>query len=247
VVYKAQYGKMKKIDSIILAGGLGTRLRKVVPDLPKPMVSINGKPFLDLILSLLNKCGSIERVILAVGYMADKIIEKFEKSSEYNFKVLFSVEETLLGTGGAIKKALKYTKTENVLVLNGDSYVDIDLYDFLKKHLQTKADMTIVLKELENTNRYGSVKIDENNKITCFEEKKPGVSKGYINAGIYLIKRSLFDNLKENTVISLEKELLPVFIKKDVFGYIGKGKFIDIGIPENYRIAGKYLYKEGVK
>ncbi len=235
---------MKKIDSIILAGGLGTRLRKVVPDLPKPMVSINGKPFLDLILSLLNKCGSIERVILAVGYMADKIIERYEKSSEYSFEILFSVEEKLLGTGGAIKKALKYTKTENVLVLNGDSYVDIDLYDFLKKHLQTNADMTIVLKELENSNRYGSVKIDENNKITCFEEKKTGVSKGYVNAGIYLIKRSLFDSIKEQAVISLEKELLPVFIKKDVFGYIGKGKFIDIGIPETYRMADKYLREE---
>jgi len=236
--------KESKMDTIILAGGLGTRLREVVSDLPKPMVSINGKPFLDLILSLLNRCGSIERVILAVGYMADKIIERYEDSSEYSFEILFSVEEKLLGTGGAIKNALKYTETDNVLVLNGDSYVDIDFYDLLKKHSQTNAEMTIVLKELENTNRYGSVKIDENNKITCFEEKKTGVSKGYVNAGIYLIKRSLFDSIKEQAVISLEKELLPVFIKKDVFGYIGKGKFIDIGIPETYRIADKYLCKE---
>ena len=237
-------GKESKMDTIILAGGLGTRLREVVSDLPKPMVSINGKPFLDLILSLLNRCGSIERVILAVGYMADKIIERYEDSSEYSFEFLFSVEEKLLGTGGAIKNALKYTETDNVLVLNGDSYVDIDFYDLLKKHSQINAEMTIVLKELENTNRYGSVKIDENNKITCFEEKKTGVSKGYVNAGIYLIKRSLFDSIKEQVVISLEKELLPVFIKKNVFGYIGKGKFIDIGIPETYRIADKYLHKE---
>ena len=235
---------MKKIDSIILAGGLGTRLREVAPDLPKPMVSINGKPFLDLILSLLNKCGSIERVVLAVGYMADKIIERYEKSSEYSFEILFSVEEKLLGTGGAIKNALKYTETDNVLVLNGDSFVEVDLYDFLKKHLQTNADMTIVLKELENSNRYGSVKIDEDNKITCFEEKKTGLSKGLINAGVYMIKKTLFDSIKEQTVISLEKELLPVFIKNDVFGYIGKGKFIDIGTPETYRIADKYLCKE---
>jgi D-glycero-alpha-D-manno-heptose 1-phosphate guanylyltransferase len=125
---------MKKIDSIILAGGLGTRLREVVPDLPKPMVSINGKPFLDLILSLLNKCGSIERVILAVGYMADKIIERYEKSSQYSFEILFSVEEKLLGTGGAIKNALKYTETIMFLCLNGDSFVEVDFYDLLKKH-----------------------------------------------------------------------------------------------------------------
>jgi NDP-sugar pyrophosphorylase family protein len=129
-------------------------------------------------------------------------------------------------------------------VLNGDSFVEVDLYDFLKKHLQTNADMTIVLKELKNTNRYGSVKIDEDNKITGFEEKKTGLSKGLINAGVYMIKKTLFDSIKEQTVISLEKELLPVFIKKDVFGYIGKGKFIDIGIPETYRMADKYLREE---
>lgn len=235
---------MKKIDSIILAGGLGTRLREVVPGLPKPMVPINGKPFLDLILSLLNRSGSVARVIIAVGYMADKIIERYEKSSEYNFEILFSIEETLLGTGGAIKNALKYTETNNILVLNGDSYVEVDLYDFLKEHLYTNADMTIVLKELENANRYGSVRIDENNKITCFEEKKTGLSKGYVNAGIYLIKKTLFEGIKENVVISLEKELLPVFIMNEVFGYIRSGKFIDIGTPETYRMADKYLYEE---
>ena len=235
---------MKKIDSIILAGGLGTRLRKIAPSLPKPMVLINGKPFLDLILSLLNKCGSIERVVLAVGYMADKFIQRYEKSSEYNFEILFSVEETLLGTGGAIKNALKHTETDNVLVLNGDSYVDIDFRDLSRKHLQTNADMTIVLKELEDSNRYGSVKIDENNRITCFEEKKAGCSKGLINAGVYMIKKTLFDSVKEQTVISLEKELLPVFIKNNVFSYIGEGKFIDIGIPETYKIADEYLHEE---
>jgi len=107
-----------------------------------------------------------------------------------------------------------------------------------------RAFLCVIERELVCIYRYGSVKIDENNKITCFEEKKTGVSKGYVNAGIYLIKRSLFDSIKEQAVISLEKELLPVFIKKDVFGYIGKGKFIDIGIPETYRIADKYLCKE---
>ncbi len=232
---------MEKIDSIILAGGLGTRLRGVVPELPKALAPVNNKPFLDIILASLNKWEYIERVVVAVGYMADKIIERYKDTSRYRFNILFSVEEELLGTGGAIKKVLSQTESDNVLVLNGDSYVEIDLFALEKKHRETRAAMTIVLRGVENASRYGRVKLNSDNRIVCFEEKTPEPSKGYINAGMYLIKRKLFDNVKENNVISLEKELLPVFIKEGVFGYISSGKFIDIGIPETYKIADKYL------
>ena len=232
---------MKTLDSIILAGGLGTRLREVVPELPKALAPVNNKPFLDIILSALSKWECIEKVVIAVGYMADKIIERYKDTSRYNFKILFSVEEELLGTGGAIKKVLPQTETDNVLVLNGDSYVETDLYDLVKKHMEMNASMTIVLREVENASRYGRVKLNSDNRIACFEEKTPEPSKGYINAGMYLIKRKLFDEVKDNIVISLEKELLPIFIKKGVYGYISCGKFIDIGIPETYKIADKYL------
>ncbi len=235
---------MKKIDAVVLAGGLGTRLRGVVPELPKALAPVNNKPFLDIILSSLSEWECIEKVVIAVGYMADKIIERYRDTSRYNFKILFSVEEELLGTGGAIKKVLPQTETDNVLVLNGDSYVEIDLCDLVKKHMETSASMTIVLRNVENASRYGRVKLNSDNRIVCFEEKAPELSKGYINAGMYLIKRKLFDDVKDNNVISLEKELLPVFIRKGVYGYISCGKFIDIGIPETYKIADKYL-KEG--
>lgn len=232
---------MEKLDSIILAGGLGTRLRGVVPELPKVLAPVNEKPFLDIILSALSKWECIEKVVIAVGYMADKIIERYKDTSRYNFKILFSVEEELLGTGGAIKKVLPQTETDNVLVLNGDSYVETDLYDLEKKHMGVSASMSIVLREVENASRYGRVKLNGENRIVCFEEKTPGPSKGYINAGMYLIKRKLFDEVENNIVISLEKELLPVFIRKRVYGYISYGKFIDIGIPETYKYADKYL------
>ena len=235
---------MEKIDSIILAGGLGKRLREVVPDLPKPLAPVNDKPFLDIILSVLSKWKFTENVIIAIGYMADKFIERYKDSSEYNFNILFSVEEKLLGTGGAIKKALQYAKTDNILVLNGDSYIEVDLNDLVKKHLETNSEMTIVLKEVENANRYGKVKLDNDNRIVHFDEKNPQPSKGYINSGIYVIKKGLFNEVKENKTLSLEKELLPVFIKKKVFGYISYGKFIDIGIPETYKIANKYLKED---
>jgi D-glycero-alpha-D-manno-heptose 1-phosphate guanylyltransferase len=232
---------MKTFDSIILAGGLGTRLRGVVPGLPKVLAPVNNKPFLDIILSSLSKWECIEKVVIAVGYMADKIIERYKDTSKYNFKILFSVEEELLGTGGAIKKALAQTETDNVLVLNGDSYVETDLHVLARKHMEASASMTIVLRVVENASRYGRVKINSDKRIVCFEEKTPECSKGYINAGMYLFKRKLFDDVKDNSVISLEKELLPVFIKEEVFGYISSGKFIDIGIPETYKIADKYL------
>lgn len=232
---------MEKLNSVILAGGLGTRLRGVVPELPKALAPVNNKPFLDIILTALSKWECIEKVVIAVGYMADKIIERYKDTSRYNFKILFSVEEKLLGTGGAIKKVLPQTETDNVLVLNGDSYIEADLYGLVKKHMEVGSSMTIVLREVENASRYGRVKLNSDNRIICFEEKIPEPSKGYINAGMYLMKRKLFDEVKDNVVISLEKELLPVFIKEGVFGYISHGKFIDIGIPDTYKIADNYL------
>ena len=108
----------EKVDVIILAGGLGTRLREVISDVPKVMAPINSRPFLDILLSFLNKWDCINRVIIAVGYMADKIIGEYKNSKKYDFKIFFSEEKELLGTGGAIKRALKYAETDNVLALN---------------------------------------------------------------------------------------------------------------------------------
>lgn len=233
---------MEKLDAIILAGGLGTRLRKVINDLPKGLAPVNKRPFLDIILNSLNKWDyCIRSVIIAVGYMADKIVKEYSDRSGYNFKILFSEEKELLCTGGAIKKALRYTKADDILVLNGDSYLDVDIEELIKAHRRNNAVMTMVLKEVENANRYGRVKIGSDYRIIYFEEKNPKQEGGYINAGMYIFKRELFDDIEENKVVSLEKELLPVFIKKGVYGYITHGKFIDIGVPETYKIADKYL------
>lgn len=232
---------MEKIDAIILAGGLGTRLRGVLHDLPKVLAPVNGKPFIDIILSFLNMCGCIKKVIIAVGYMGDKIVKEYTNHHGYNYEILFSKEKELLGTGGAIKKALQYVKTDDVLVLNGDSYIDVELDGLFKTHKEKNADMTIVLKEVENASRYGSVNLDSQNRILSFEEKNSGETGGYINAGMYIFKTGLFDDINDDKILSLEKELLPYFIKKDVYGYISHGKFIDIGVPETYQIADTYL------
>ena len=233
--------QVEKLDAIILAGGLGTRLREVVHDLPKVLAPVSNRPFLDINMGFLNKWSRIQKVVIAVGYMADKIIKEYTDRHEYHFEIFFSEEKELLGTGGAIKKALRYTETKNILALNGDSFVDVNIEDLVRTHRGKKASMTVVLKEVGNTVRYGKVNINDEQRITSFEEKKPEQGSGYINAGVYIFNRELFGNIKENKIISLEKELLPIFLGKAVYGYICHGKFIDIGIPETYEKASTYL------
>jgi Nucleoside-diphosphate-sugar pyrophosphorylase involved in lipopolysaccharide biosynthesis/translation initiation factor 2B, gamma/epsilon subunits (eIF-2Bgamma/eIF-2Bepsilon) len=235
----------EKIDVIILAGGLGTRLKSVMHTLPKTLSPINGRPFLDYILDFLEGSDSVNSVILAVGYMADQIIEKYTNRQEYNFEILFSKEEMLLGTGGAIKKALQFSTTDNVMVLNGDSYVDVDIRDVITFHREKNAAMTIVVKKVGNPGRYGRVEFDKNHGITSFNEKQTKAGEGHINAGIYLFKREIFNSIEENRTISLEKELIPFFINNnDIYGFVTDRKFIDIGIPETYQIADKFFKEE---
>ena len=237
---------MKLLDVIILAGGLGTRLKQTVPDVPKPLAPINEKPFLDILLAFLNRWDFIETVVIAVGYMSDKFIQRYKDTDLYNFKVYFSIEEKLLGTGGAIKQALQHTATDDVLCLNGDSFIEIDLLDLYKTYRETASIMMMVVRKVENASRYGTVKIDDDKRIVFFQEKSAGGSvledpRGYINAGVYLFKKSLFDNINDGQVMSLEKELLPEFIKQGIYAYPAHGKFIDIGTPESYAKAATYL------
>lgn len=230
-----------KTDAIILAGGKGTRLRSVFPDIPKPLVLINGRPFLDILLSQLSKFSCIEKVVLAVGYKAEMITGRYKDCSTYNFKILFSEEEKLLGTGGAIKKSLPLIDTDDALILNGDSYVEIDIYDLIRFHETKNALITIVLKQVDNAERYGSVAIDNQMKILHFEEKQNKNKHGLINAGMYIANKALFDRIEKEREMSFEKEILPEFIKNNAYGYVVSGKFIDIGIPETYKIAGGEL------
>jgi len=140
---------------------------------------------------------------------------------------------------------MQFSQSEDFIVLNGDSYIELNLGAFIQTHLKNNKVMTIVLKEVENANRYGRVTLDDNNRIIYFEEKNPEPSKGYINAGVYLIKRELFEKIEENEAISLERDLLPGFIKdNDVYGYLCEGKFIDIGIPETYIISSQFFETE---
>ena len=231
----------KKIDIIVLAGGLGTRLREIVPDIPKPLAPIGGKPFLDILLDGLDGKHWVGKVILAVSYMADRFIEIYRGGKVHSYPILFSEEQEPLGTGGAVRLALPITGTPEVLVLNGDSFVEVDWDAFIAGHKGSGLAMTMVLKYVEDAGRFGRVILDGRGRIIQFEEKRPDVPAGLVNAGVYLFHRHLFDGVTAGEAISLERDLMPGFLQKGVGGFVTRGKFIDIGLPDSYRMAQDYI------
>ncbi|HEB9314997.1 TPA: nucleotidyltransferase family protein [Campylobacter coli] len=216
------------MQAIVLAGGLGTRLRSVVQDLPKPMAPINGEPFLAFVLEHLKKQG-ITEVILSVSYKYE-LIQEYFKDEFHGMRIRYNIEKELLGTGGAIKDALKLIKNE-VYVLNGDTFFDIDLKKLV---LSNSNKICIALKQIQNFDRYGTVNIDKQGLVTSFEEKV-FKKQGLINGGIYLLKKDIFDKFNLEKKFSFEEFLQENYKSLKIQTQIFDDYFIDIGIPEDYR------------
>jgi len=226
-------------ECIILAGGLGTRLRSVVPDAPKCMALVNDKPFITYLISYLQSQG-IQRFIFSVGYLHQIIVEFINK--EYpKLEAAFVVEEKPLGTGGAIKKSCGKVSAQNVLVVNGDTLCKANFTSLINLHVQQKADCTLSLQYTQNADRYGLVQTDESGKITGFAEKRTAL-QGLINGGLYIIDVPKFVSEDLPDVFSFEKDYLEaLYTKKSFYGLLQNEYFIDIGIPEDYERAQKEL------
>jgi D-glycero-alpha-D-manno-heptose 1-phosphate guanylyltransferase len=228
------------VTGIILAGGLGTRLAGTLPHLPKTLAPIQGIPFLKLLLDQLDKSQILSKVILALGVKAENV-QQFLRSRSYGFTLETSVESSPLGTGGALLNALERASTETLLVLNGDSYFDLSLPDFLTFHQGKGADVTIDCKEMLDVSRYGSVEIEPSSqKICSFKEKCEQSESGWISAGLYLIQKDLLVSFQQGAS-SLEKDIFPHFLKNKIFAYAHVGSFIDIGTPNSYNDAQEIL------
>jgi D-glycero-alpha-D-manno-heptose 1-phosphate guanylyltransferase len=226
---------MQTKQCIILAGGLGTRLRSEVADLPKCMAPVAGKPFLYWVIRYLQSQG-ISSFIFSLGYL-HQIIEAYIATEFPELAVTFSVEEEPLGTGGAIKLAMKLCSENNVLVINGDTLFEADVKALTNLHTSKNAACTLALKPMQDFDRYGSVEIDSNNCIRSFNEKK-FVENGLINGGIYLINRLAFLDITFATKFSFEKDYLEKHIAtQKIYGLKDEGYFIDIGIPEDFKKA----------
>jgi D-glycero-alpha-D-manno-heptose 1-phosphate guanylyltransferase len=225
------------MEAIILAGGLGTRLRSVLDDLPKCMAPVAGKPFLHYLLNFLAK-QNFNHVILSLGYMHEKI-ESWVSNSEWPFKISCSIEEEPLGTGGAIQKAFSLSSEKDVFVFNGDTFFEIDTHAFLTFHKNKDATICIALKPLKDFDRYGNVEIMENGTISAFYEKQP-CNEGLINGGVYLINKELVPFPSQVQRFSFESDILQLHVgHPGLYGYSFQGYFIDIGIPEDYSKANK--------
>jgi len=223
-------------EAIILAGGFGTRLQKVVTDVPKPMAPVNGKPFLYYILEYCIK-QQIEKVVISTGYKHEVIYDYFGHQYK-NISIQYAQEVEPLGTGGGIQNALRKCTEENVVVLNGDTFFDVPLQELEKQHVQHHSEFSIAAKKMYHFNRYGIIQT-QHNRITAFEEKR-AVEEGIINAGVYIINRPSFLNLQLPQKFSMEKDYMEKYFSSHPFyAFEFNGYFIDIGIPEDYEQVQK--------
>lgn len=227
------------MEAILLCGGLGTRLRSVVSDRPKPMADIAGKPFLHYLVKMLSESG-VKHLIFALGYMGEQIEAYFQSGEEYGLSISYSYEDSPLGTGGAIRNALSKVSGENVLVLNADTYFHTNYESLLREQLKNKAAMTIASRKIEDISRYGAILKDESGRILRWNEKMSSDQvetprPGEINGGIYVMQKSLIEKIPEGKQ-SLENDCIPAWLEDGLYlqAIPSDGYFMDIGIPEDY-------------
>lgn len=219
----------------ILAGGLGTRLRPVVADLPKVLAKVCGRPFLAWWLDAIARHGARD-VVFCTGYMAEKIEEEFGPRHG-SLRLHYSAENEPLGTGGCLRQAWELFRPETMMVLNGDSFCTPDLDLFFQSFRDSGAAAGMVLREMDDTSRYGRVDLAESGRVTSFSEKGAQAGPGWINAGVYLIDRALLEQLPHGRPSSVERDHFPAWIARGVFGFPYSGPFLDIGTPESYAEA----------
>ncbi len=230
---------------LILAGGLGTRLRNYIPDRPKSMVEAGGKPFLEYQIGLLKEQG-FEQIVLCVGYRAKQIQEYFGNGNHLGVHISYTIENTLLGTAGAIKNAQKFIE-DQFLVLNGDSYQEIDFRKMTNFHFDQRRNDprligTIATRFMVDCVSFGKLTIDSNKRILGFHEKSE-TGFGLINAGAYILEPEIFKLIPKDKTISIEKQTFPLAIKRNfsLFSYQVSGFFVDIGTPESYERFKQYI------
>jgi NDP-sugar pyrophosphorylase family protein len=231
---------LEKVTAAILAGGLGTRLRPAVADRPKVLAEVHRRPYLTYLLDQLAAAG-IRETVLLTGHRADQVRRTLGERYG-DMRLVHSPEPTPLGTGGALRHALPHFSSGVVLVMNGDSWCDVDLAALWTFHRQAGADLSLVLVESSDPSRYGNVKVGEDARVERFEEKANGAG-GWINAGVYFIGRHLIEEIPRDGPVSLERDLIPDWLRQGriVSGYRHAGRFLDIGTPASYAAAETVL------
>ena len=221
---------------MLLVGGMGTRLRTILPSTPKPLAPIGDMPFLQLLVLQLRSQG-IRRLVMCTGHQADQIEEEFGDGRKWDVEIDYSKESRPLGTAGALKLARHYlSRDSDFLVMNGDSFLELDFHQFLRFHLEHGGWASIAVRTVPDAARYGTVHLDALNRVVRFSEKLGLREPGVINGGVYVFNRAILQHFPEGTT-SLEKDVLPGLLEHGVYALEQKGMFIDIGTPEDYSRA----------
>ncbi len=229
-------GKFHNIDALILCGGQGTRLRPVVSDKPKVLAQIKGKAFLDILMESLLSQG-FTRIILCVGHLKDHIKDRYSDFPS----ILFSEEDTPLGTGGAVKNAERFIKSEDIFVTNGDSIFNrLDTGGFYEFHKKQGGLVSVALAAQRTEKDFGGVVLAKNNQITVFTEKNNLDENKLMNGGVYFMKKEAVRLMPEGS-FSLEHDFFPRFAGRSLYGFFSPGEVIDVGTPERYERAKTVL------
>lgn len=227
------------VTAVILAGGVGSRLKSVVSDRPKGLAEVNGRPFLAFLLDQLRNAGAA-RVVFSTGYLAPQIEEAF--GDEFRgMRIGYSRETTALGTGGGLRLAADSVVSPILLVLNGDSSCEVDLTAFLTDALRHGRSPALVLSRQTDTSRFGRVELAPDGRIISFREKGESAGEGWINAGIYALPRDLVMAIPAGRPVSLEREVFPDWIGQGLRAFPAEGRFLDIGTPESYAAAADFF------
>lgn len=227
------------ITAAILVGGLGTRLRSVVSDVPKPLAPVNGRPFLYYLFDQLVMSG-VSSVVLCTGHRGELVRDLVGR--EYcGLTFEYSQENTPLGTGGALRQAAPLIRSNPFFVLNGDSYCLVDLGQMFDEYRRQSAEVAILLAHSADTSAFGRVELDRGGRIVRFCEKGTDAGPGLINAGVYLISQARLSSIPKGRPVSLEREIFPTWVEQGMLGWNGCQRFIDIGTPQSLRAAGEFF------
>ena len=227
---------MQDTQAVLLVGGMGTRLRAVVPSQPKPLASVGDRPFLELLVRQLQHQG-IHRLVLSTGHLAGQIESQFGDGRSLGVEIRYSRESQPLGTAGAVKLARGYLQeAADFLVMNGDSFLEIDFRQLLRFHREHGGLVSMAVRRVQNAQRYGTVQVDAAGRVISFAEKTGSDAPGLVNAGVYVFNRGIFDYIPEGPA-SLETDVFPRLLAHGVYALEQHGMFIDIGTPEDYARA----------
>jgi D-glycero-alpha-D-manno-heptose 1-phosphate guanylyltransferase len=230
--------RVTRVDTtaVLLVGGMGTRLQSVLPSTPKPLARVGDAPFLELLILQLRSQG-IRRLVMCTGHLASQIESEFGDGAELGVAIEYSRESRPLGTAGAVKLAQPYLQTTSeFVVMNGDSFLELEFSDLFRFHQQSRGLITMAVRRVPDASRYGTVEMDNDHRVVGFSEKKMVHAPGVVNGGVYVFSRAVLEHFPSGPA-SFEKDVLPHLPAGEVYAMEQHGIFIDIGTPDDYARA----------